>query len=113
MNRHDNNRVFFYLAGTIPKHYPELANCTLTLRSKYQGEEYEFTHRLSDARIVTVRKDGIYGGPLKFGTNEIVGDQELMHWGPRKTVQFYLEVLARLPDERLLFAFEADLEYTV
>lgn len=62
---------------------------------------------------LTVRREGVYGGPLKAYGNEIVGDQEIMHWGRRKTEQVYIEVVARLPDERILFAFEADVEFTI
>jgi hypothetical protein len=50
---------------------------------------------------------------LKIGGNEIVGDQEIMHWGRPKVEQVYIEVVARLPDERVLFAFEADVELAI
>lgn len=112
-NRQSNNRVFFYLHGAIPEDYPGLVNSTLTLRSNFQGDDYEFSQKLSDVELVSVRKEGVYGGPLKLGGNEIVGDQEIMHWGRPKSEKVYIEVVARLPDQRVLFAFEADIELII
>lgn len=114
--RHVDNRVFFYLRVYVNDHFPELANATLTLRSKIDGKEFEWKKLLSKAGIVYVRpkhEHECYGRPLQIGGNELVGDQELFHWGGPKTVNFWIEVDVRLPDQRVLFAFAADVEMHV
>lgn len=53
-----------------------------------------------------------YGGPLVKGPNEIVGDFPVLHIGfDHGTMKWDIEVVARLPDDRILFAFEARVEY--
>ncbi|KAF2866905.1 hypothetical protein BDV95DRAFT_598435 [Massariosphaeria phaeospora] len=111
-----DNRIFFYLGGSIAHEYPGLANSTLTVivKSPATGAEYKGTRKISEAWLVTVRReDGAYGGPLVVGQNELVGDQELPfgfgHAG-HGVEAVDVEVVGRLPDGRVLFGFEARVE---
>lgn len=100
----------------MDNHNPELANATLTLRSRIDRGEYGYTKLLSEAGIIYQSpqdKDESCGGPLRIGGNELLGDQELFHWGTPKTVNFWIEADARLPDQRVFFAFAADVEIDV
>jgi hypothetical protein len=45
--------------------------------------------------------------------NEIVSDIEVGHCGGPKTVHFLVEAVARLPDQRILFAIGADVQLEV
>lgn len=113
-----NRRVFFYLGGAVTRDYPGLANSTLSIRTKFLDQpetpEYEYTNKISDFKLVTVRHDGAYGGPLVVGGNELVGDQELFHFGSDpETSEIEIEAVAKLPDGRVLFAFEAKMNVTL
>jgi hypothetical protein len=104
---------FIYLRGYVNTTLPGLENATLTLRSKISDGEFEHTMKLSESKAVTLRSDhGVYGGPLKMYGNVLVGDVGLFHSMGPKVVPSYIEVDARLPDERLLFASGADLGMT-
>jgi hypothetical protein len=55
-----------------------------------------------------------YGGPLIEGINEMVGDYINLQFGPdHGRIEADVEVIARLPDERVLFAFQAWVSYEV
>ncbi|KAF2111229.1 hypothetical protein BDV96DRAFT_603343 [Lophiotrema nucula] len=113
-----DGRVFFYLRGTIYDEPSELANATLTLRAQMADEppnpDWEFTNKIRDFKVVTVRHDGIYGGPLTTWGNELVGVQDLFHFGhDPETTEVTIEAVARLPDERILFAFAAKFNMTL
>lgn len=78
--------------------------------------ECEYTKLLSEAGISYLRpqdEDESCVGPLRIGGNELLGDQELFHWGRPKIVNFWIEADARLPDERVLFAFAVYLEMNI
>jgi hypothetical protein len=111
--------MFFYMLGdTGPRNLPGLANATLELwasRVNFPDEpEYTVKRNLSDFNPFSVRNayDFTYGGPLVPGINEIVGDLYFMDIGPgHGIVVLDMEAVARLPDERVLFAFEARVLY--
>jgi hypothetical protein len=106
--------VFYYLRGYVNVLLPGLENSTLTIRTKIKGEEFEKTKKLSEAKIVTLRDDeGVYGGPLRMYGNELVGDVELYHFKGPTLVPFRIEVITRLPDDRVLSSSGAELEMIV
>jgi hypothetical protein len=96
---------------------PEPANCpasTLEIwanRPKYPDEPaYEYKNKISDFGLFFVRDQWAprYGGPLLEGINEIVGDFFNLQYGhDHGTVEALVRAIARLPDDRVLFAFEA------
>lgn len=122
------HRIFFYLQGTTgTQHLPGLSNATLSLSMRHQRFEnsdsspvqdsnYTVTHNISDFKLFTVRKvpEFEYGGPLVPGLNEMVGDLPLLNLEPGRAVCVDdVEAVARLPDGRVLFAFEARVGYKV
>jgi hypothetical protein len=75
---------------------------------------YFFKNKISDFRLFTVRNIEGYtrGGPLVKGSNEIVGDFLVLCIGQdHGNMAWDIEAVARLPDHRILFAFEARVEY--
>lgn len=85
-------------------------------RSPVQDSNYTVTHNISDFKLFTVRRipEFVYGGPLVPGINEMVGDLPLLNLEPGRAVCVDdVEAVARLPDERILFAFEARVWYKV
>ncbi|KAF2647414.1 hypothetical protein K491DRAFT_685549 [Lophiostoma macrostomum CBS 122681] len=114
-----DHRIFFYMLGnTGPQDLPGLANATIELwanRVNFPDEpEYTVKRNLSDLKPFSVRSwdDAEYGGPLIPGINEIVGDLWFMDLGPgHGTVVLDVEAVARLPDGKVLFAFEARVLY--
>lgn len=53
-----------------------------------------------------------YGGPLVLGRNEMVGDFHVLHfWSDHGTELWDIEVVARLPDSKILFSFGGRIEY--
>ncbi|KAF1948652.1 hypothetical protein CC80DRAFT_511206 [Byssothecium circinans] len=104
-------RVFFYLSGFIIPKYPlpppshSLINATLTLRMRFTdgdtespNQEWNATRKITEFPFVSVRRVGIYGGPLLYGWNEVVGDVGLMHdpWNKVKTREVEAEAEARM-----------------
>ncbi|KAF2786099.1 hypothetical protein K505DRAFT_290301 [Melanomma pulvis-pyrius CBS 109.77] len=117
-----DHRVFFYLRGdTGTRDLPGLSNATLEIWAQQtSGEdkpEYTIKKKLSDFKPFTARNedDYTYGGPLIKGSNEIVGDLWLIAWDPEghRTVDLDIKAVARMPDDRVLFAFEASVSYEV
>lgn len=91
------------------REYPDLANSTLKIRAEFSNDDYvfEMEDKISENKVVTVRHGHQYGGPLTYGPNEIVGDLPFGRLGGGdEEVELKIEVMARLPDKRVLFAFE-------
>jgi hypothetical protein len=95
----------------IFENYPGLENATL----KVSGGCPDFAEaeevRLADISLPVVRhisQDGYgydYGGPLKYGDNEILFNAFALWHGYRKTRKTCsLEATVRLPDRRILFS---------
>ncbi|KAF2175851.1 hypothetical protein K469DRAFT_701401 [Zopfia rhizophila CBS 207.26] len=116
-----DHRIFFCLRGdTGTGDLLGLADATLELwanRVNFEDEpEYTIKKNISDFKPFTVRNedDYTYGGPLVQGINEMVGDMYLLDLGPdHGIVALDIEAVARLPDDRILFAFEARVVYEV
>lgn len=122
LTKRSDHRIFFYLRGDTGRHrLPGLADATLELWAHMVNRddmpEYTIKKKISDFKPFTVRNedDYTYGGPLIQGVNEILADMWLTAWDPEGhgTVVFDIEAVARLPDERILFAFEATLSWQV
>lgn len=128
MNGDSYHRIFFYLRGTTgTQHLPGLPNATLSFYMRHrrfkdddsspvQDSNYTVTHDISDFKIFTVRKvpEFEYGGSLVPGLNEMVGDLPLLNLIPGSAFCVDdVEAVARLPDRRVLFAFEARVGYKV
>ena len=98
---------------------PGLANATLEIHANLPGDDddndtYFFKNKISDFKLFTVRdeREHTYGGPLVMGADEMVGDFFVLDFEPgHGTVQWDVEAIARLPDDRILFAFEAAVKY--
>jgi hypothetical protein len=93
---------------------PGLADATLELSMRGNNQTYFAKEKISQSRFFTRRaeRENIYGGPFLQGTNELVGDILLWTWGhEHETVVLDIEAVAMLPDERILFAFGAKVEY--
>jgi hypothetical protein len=45
--------------------------------------------------------------------NETVGGLEILHWRGPDALNFYIEAVVRLSDQRILFAFEADVDVEI
>jgi hypothetical protein len=75
-----------------------------------------YKNKISNFRLFYVRDlwEGRYGGLLVEGINEMVGNYINLHFGPdHGMIEADVKVIARLPDERVLFAFEAWVSYEV
>lgn len=99
---------------------PGLANATVEFHinlADYEndGDTYFAKRKISDIRLFAVRDEArdTYGGPLLPGTNEIVGDSFVLHFGhDHGTAEWDMEVVAKLPNGGILFAFEGRIAYT-
>jgi hypothetical protein len=116
--RDQDTRVFFYMRCYVKYNLPGLENATLTLRSIFEGTGSENTQLINGHRAFPVRdrsKDRVYqyDRPLVKYANEIVGDFEILHWRGPDVLNFYIEAVAKLPDQRILFAFEADVDVEI
>jgi hypothetical protein len=76
---------------------------------------YFFKRKISDFGVFIVRDPDTYtyGGPLVPGSNEIVGDVFNMNIGfDHGTAMWDVEAIAKLPDERILFAFGTRVQWS-
>jgi hypothetical protein len=82
--------------------------------NKDNDEDYYFFKRkISKFRLFTVRDEMeyTYGGPFLPGPNELVGDFFMLDIDPEPgSAVWDIEVVGRLPDDKILFAFEARVE---
>ncbi|OAL04760.1 hypothetical protein IQ06DRAFT_290785 [Phaeosphaeriaceae sp. SRC1lsM3a] len=101
------------MRGFVDRDLPNLAFSTLTLKTVFHGDVYEVTQRISDHSVFSWRRDGVYGGPSVKGENVLVGDMGIGHWGKAQNVSIYAEAVARLPDQRVLWAIEAEVDVEI
>ncbi|KAH7074079.1 hypothetical protein FB567DRAFT_553573 [Paraphoma chrysanthemicola] len=121
----DNARVFFYVGCDIYMNDPRgeitgLANATLEMHARLPDSDdddddfYFFKGKLTEWEVFTVRNPETYkyGGPLEFGSNDIVGDFMNVNFDPGHGTEVWdLEAVARLPDDRILFSFGARVQW--
>ncbi|KAF2815429.1 uncharacterized protein BDZ99DRAFT_567270 [Mytilinidion resinicola] len=94
-----NKRVFFWLESYIPA-LPGLENATLLTKMKApdRPDIIETEAKISNFKAVVVRRDLVYGGPLKEDGNEMLADFWL--WGPAiHTGNHMCEAVAKLPND--------------
>jgi hypothetical protein len=120
---HSNQRIFFYLRGSLytTPDLPDLANATLELHisetNHNDTQPYFHKNKISEFGLFTVRfeeEEGRkYGGPLVQGhVNELVGDFFMFNGGrDHGHGEWNIEAVAKLPNEDILFAFEALVTY--
>jgi hypothetical protein len=126
LTNHSNHRIFFYLSGHT-QHFANLpgpVNATLELHINppdhdiHDDDFYFAKAKIAGFGLLTVRRDGDeadnlmkYGGPLRAGDNEMVGDLFMYDLDPQPGVYVWdVEVVARLMGGRLLWAFAARVE---
>ena len=101
-------RFFGYLNGHVPD-VPGLDDARLKIGSELNGKKSSHEDKLSDFPQIVVRIDRHwYGGPLKPGLVELIGD----YFFPREFVEtgtYIFRLESWLPDGRVLFCFEATL----
>ncbi|KAH7069914.1 hypothetical protein BKA63DRAFT_494112 [Paraphoma chrysanthemicola] len=121
----DNTRVFFYIGCDIYLNDTRgeitgLANATLETHARLPDSDdgdddfFFLKGKLTEWGVFTVRDPETYeyGGPLEFGTNDIVGDFINLNFDPHHgTAIWDFEAVARLPDDRILFSFGARVQW--
>lgn len=103
-----DSRFFTYLDGWAPD-VPGLDDARLKFIATLNGtDSLVAEHKLSDFPNIVVRKDHKYGGPLKPGRVELIGDGFIPGMFV-KTGNYTFRAESWLPDRRLLFCFKASL----
>lgn len=80
-------------------------------------DDYFFKCKIYEFPLAPVRdpNDRIYGGSFRKGRfNEMIGDLHLLQPGLQPghgVMDWVIEVVARLPDDRILFSFQARVTY--
>jgi hypothetical protein len=110
-NRKRDERCFFYLNGYVPD-VDGLSDARLKvsiLRKDLDNEE-QFVLALPLDRFshIVVRKDEKYGGPLRPGRVELIGDYMIYSMFFERH-NYTIRAEAFLPDDRVLFSFEGPL----